>query len=100
MTNQYKVSSGYRFLIEEDTVVKVYFLEGLPFTWDPIEDRPTPSMIHESALHPPLSLETILNYTGYMLAEGMHPLLSDIEFTEDSDIPDAVDNPASQFWDW
>jgi len=51
-------------------------------------------------LHPPLSLETILNYTGYMLAEGMHPLLSDIEFTEDSDIPDAVDNPASQFWDW
>ena len=48
MTNQYKVSSGYRFLIEEDTVVKVYFLEGLPFTWDPIEDKPTPSMIHES----------------------------------------------------
>jgi len=98
MKNQYTISSGYRYLVDEETVVKVYFLEGLPFTWDPIDELDK-WMIAEASINPQLDIETILNYTGYMLAEGMHPLLDDIEFTEDSDIPDAVDNPASQFWD-
>jgi len=98
MVNQYRITSGYRFLTDENAIVKVYFLEGLPFTWDPVDELDT-LMMQEASLHPVLDIDTILNYTGYMLAEGMHPLLSDIEFTADSDIPDAVDNPASQFWD-
>jgi hypothetical protein len=87
-----KVSKQYHFLFERGPV-KVYSLQGMPFTWDDLTEieKNDPEVLTELAKNNVITLEDILNNSAYLIAEEMHPLIYDIALTLDSELPDGVE---------
>lgn len=87
-----KVYKQYQFLIERGPV-KVYFLQGTPFTWDDLTktEKDDPEVLTELSKNDIISLEDILNGSAYLIAEELHPLIYEIALTLDSELPDGVE---------
>ena len=67
-----KVSKQYHFLFERGPV-KVYFLQGIPFTWDDLTklEQVDPDVLTELSKNDILTLEDILNGSAYLIAEEL-----------------------------
>ena len=85
---------GYRLDIKhcwmDGTPVKMYFIENMPFTYDPLtsiqkEDR---WVLFECALNPEFSADQVLKNSEYLLQEEMHPLLFDVPVITVETMPD------------
>jgi len=87
----YKVIARY-VLTEEEGLVKVYFLNDTPFTYDSLDDiMKEDQKILEEAIHfPTLSIEEIHQKSAYLLEEGLHPLLNSVELHPESVLPDML----------
>lgn len=90
-TLMYKVTAKY-VLTEEEGIVKVYFINEMPFTYDSIDDIiKEDEKILEEAIHlPTLSIEEIHQKSAYLLEEGLHPLLNSVELHPESVLPDML----------
>jgi hypothetical protein len=80
-----KIHYRYQFLFNRG-IVKVYYANGVPFSWDDIteEERSNPEVYLEVGNSDPITLEDIGRGSSYLIAECAHPLLFELEFTEDS----------------
>jgi len=87
----YKVIARH-VLTEEEGLVKVYFLNDTPFTYDSLDDiMKEDQKILEEAIHfPTLSIEEIHQKSAYLLEEGLHPLLNSVELHPESVLPDML----------
>lgn len=87
----YKVTAKH-VLTEEEGIVKVYFINDTPFTYDAIDDIiKDDEKILEEALHlPTLTIEEIHQKSAYLLEEGLHPLLNSVELHPESVLPDML----------
>ncbi len=87
----YKVTAKH-VLTEEEGIVKVYFINEVPFTYDAIDDIIKENeRILDEALHlPTLSIEEIHQKSAYLLEEGLHPLLNSVELHPESVLPDML----------
>ena len=87
----YKVTAKY-VLTEEEGIVKVYFINEIPFTYDVIDDiiREDETVIEEAIHWPTLSIEEIHQKSAYLLEEGLHPLLNSVELHPESILPDML----------
>ena len=90
MTDLYKVYWEYHYLKTEG-LVKVYFLNGVPFTWDEVEsDIDTgelSAIINKARKRYLFTPEDIYMGSSYLLEEGLHPLLDSIDLDEASQLP-------------
>lgn len=76
---KYTLSQAYVFYMGE--VVRMYFIQGLPFTFDEL-----PQIVQE---HPAIQTEALSNrdyddddlykYSNYLMMEGMHPLMYELD---------------------
>ena len=64
---------------------KVYFLNGIPFTFD--EDEVPPVHDKEYLVKQSLTNEDIFRGSSYLMEEGFHPLLDEVELDECSELP-------------
>jgi hypothetical protein len=86
----YKVTSKYCLSDQEDQVVKVYFINEIPFTYDTIDDiiSKDEKVMSEAIMNPSISLELIAQKSDYLIKEDLHPLLSDVTLHPESVLPD------------
>lgn len=86
----YKVTSKYCLSDKEDQVVKVYFINEIPFTYDTIDDiiSKDEKVMNEAIMNPSISLELIAQKSDYLIKENLHPLLSDVTLHPESVLPD------------
>jgi hypothetical protein len=75
----------YQFLFSRG-IVKVYYANGVPFSWDDVtqEEKINPEVYLEVGNSDPISIEDIGRGSSYLIAECVHPLLFELEYTEDS----------------
>ena len=69
---------------------KVYFLNGIPFTFDSLDDetKNKEAVLAAAIDSPIISIELIHQKSAYLLEEGLHPMLSGIELDPESVLPE------------
>jgi len=87
----YKVTAKH-VLTEEEGIVKVYFINDTPFTYDSLDDimKEDETIIAEILNWPTLTIEEIRQKSAYLLEEGLHPLLNSVELHPESVLPDML----------
>jgi hypothetical protein len=88
----YKISSSYRWYIipkEPPVLTKVYFIEGLPFEIDPI-DEPEASdlkILSEADSNPGIHANEAFIRSEYLISEMMHPFLFELDIENPEEMP-------------
>lgn len=78
----YKLSTSYNWYITEKDrfLVKVFFVNRVPYTYDEIDHTLiTKSMIEEANLNKKYTSEEMYNLCEYLIMELAHPLLFDLD---------------------
>lgn len=84
----FKVTTKH-VITDEEGLVKAYFLNEIPFTYDSMdEDSATEELLAQACSNPTISVSLIHQKSAYLLEEGLHPLLSGIELDPSSILPD------------
>ena len=76
---KYRITSAYCNL-KDCGIVLMYMIEGTPFTFE--EDRfdyTDPFIIEEANNNPEITLEQMYQWACYLILEGMHPIVYDLE---------------------
>tara|TARA_A200000159_G_scaffold132361_1_gene129918 strand:+ start:16656 stop:16952 length:297 start_codon:yes stop_codon:yes gene_type:complete len=89
----YSISSKYVFCTfpgDYETIVKMYFIDGMPFSFDTIDKKQLEDVWikSEAACNPEFSLDQVDKSSEYLIAEELHPLLFDIEVQNPELMPD------------
>jgi|TARA_A100001388_G_scaffold271977_1_gene251588 hypothetical protein len=87
---KYRITNAYCNL-KEVGIVKMFMIEGLPFTFEEDGfDHLDPSIIAEANNNEPITLEMMYQWSVYLVLEGMHPIVYDLteEIANPIDIPD------------
>lgn len=86
----YKVTSKFCLADKEDQLVKVYFINEIPFTYDTVDAImcKDEKVMSEAIMNPTISLELIAQKSDYLIKENLHPLLSDVTLHPESVLPD------------
>ena len=90
-TIMYKVTTRH-IVTDSEGIVKVYFLNDTPFTFDILDDiiKQDDAIIAEAIHWPSLSIEEIHQKSAYLLEEGLHPLLNSVQLHPESILPDML----------
>jgi hypothetical protein len=80
----YKLSSGYRWYHvpkEPPSLVKVYYIEGIPYEFDMLEQiqMNNPEILAEANAAKGLHVDEMFRKSDYLIAELLHPLLFELE---------------------
>tara|TARA_B100000925_G_C21973466_1_gene458960 strand:- start:758 stop:1054 length:297 start_codon:yes stop_codon:yes gene_type:complete len=89
----YELSSKYVFCTFPEnyqTIVKMYFIEGMPFAYDSIEKEELEDkwVLSEAAINPEFTWDQIDRSSDYLIAEELHPCLFPIEMRNPELMPD------------
>lgn len=89
----YKITSKYVFCvfpINYETIVKMYFIEGMPFTFDTLEKEELEDkwIKSEAAINPEFTIDQLDDSATYLIEEQCHPCLFDIELINRELLPD------------
>jgi len=97
MSYKYKISSNYCWyaydLNGNTKLVRMYFIEGIPFTFDELEDGQTvdQDISDEARKNRKYSVEELYNYSFYLVDEQVHPCLFDLDLQNPEDMPKDID---------
>ena len=88
----FKLSSGYRWYYvpkEQPSLVKVYFIEGIPYEFDMLEQiqQDNPEIIAEAENSKGIHADDLFRKSDYLIAEMMHPLLFNLEVENPEELP-------------
>lgn len=86
----YKLSSNYRWYLvpkEPSVLSKVYYIEGIPYDVDVIEDKKNLNFIDEADSTPGLKSDDLFRKSDYLIAEMMHPLLFELDLENPEELP-------------
>ena len=89
----YSISSKYVFCTfpgDYETIVKMYFIDGMPFSFDTIDKKQLEDVWikSEAACNPEFSLDQVDKSSDYLIAEELHPLLFNVEVQNPELMPD------------
>lgn len=77
----------YRYL-KQHGLVKMYFINGIPFTWDELDNTPSLDVILKARKEYVYSIDDVYHGSMYLLEEGFHPLIDSIDYDECSEVPE------------
>ena len=68
----------------------MYFIEGMPFTFDTVEKEELEDtwIKSEAALNPEFTLDQVDNYSSYLIEEECHPCLFVLDVKNPELMPD------------
>jgi hypothetical protein len=89
----YKITSKYVFCTfpeDYETIVRMYFIEGVPFTFDTVEKEELEDkwIKAEAALNPEFTLDQLDQCSSYLIEEECHPCLFEVELMNPELLPD------------
>ena len=84
----YEITTSYCFV--DNVPVKMYFIAGMPFTFDSLEKEQKEDkwILSECALNPEFSMEYMYQASDYLISEECHPLLFEVEVSNPELMPD------------
>ena len=84
----YELETKYCFC--DSVPVKMYFIAGMPFTFDALENEQKQDkwILSEAALNQEYTLEDIFRYSDYLIAEECHPVLFELDLVNPEVLPD------------
>lgn len=93
----YKIHSTYCWYSDwvntNRKIVRMYFINGIPFTWDELEDIGVTSeevfqlkIIADNERS--YNVEELYNYYSYLMEEEFNPLVFELELENPEDLPD------------
>ena len=87
MTVTYQLSQRYVFL--EGSVVRMYFIQGLPYTFDELPKgvEEFPQIQAEALQHRAFDMEELYKVSSYLIEEEMHPLMFELPIDNPSMLP-------------
>jgi len=88
MGYQYIISRKYAFVDNEP--VLMYYINEIPFSFDTLEreQKQDKWILSEAAINDEYTLEDILRYSEYLLAEECHPVLFELDLVNPELIPE------------
>lgn len=89
MSYQYKISSSYCYHEGEGEIVDMFFINGIPFTFDelPTIMQDDPYIQIEAENNPIYSVEDLYNWSNYLIDEECHPLLFELNIENPEELP-------------
>ena len=88
MSYQYIISRKYAFVDNEP--VLMYYVNEIPFSFDTLEreQKQDKWILSEAAINDDYTLEDILRYSEYLIAEECHPVLFELDLVNPELIPE------------
>ena len=77
-------------------LVKMYFINGIPFTWDELEDvaiteRDVSKIKLIANMEKEYNVEQLYGYYSYLIEEQCNPLLFELDLENPEDLPDDIE---------
>jgi hypothetical protein len=84
---KYKITSNYCY--HEGVIVDMYFINGIPFTFDdiPIEMQEDPYVQMEAEEKLDYSAEDMYAWSSYLMMEECHPLMFELDLENPEELP-------------
>ena len=85
----YTVTTAHCWYNEEKVIVKMYFLQGIPFTFDEMTDGHLydRDLVDEANENKSYEVDDVYRGSNYMIMEQMHPCFHVIEIENARDLP-------------
>lgn len=85
----YKISQEYCWYDNGSIIVKMYMINGLPFTFDELNEssQNDPEILRLADKNRDYSPEDLFFASFYLMEEAMHPLIFDLELENPEDLP-------------
>ena len=86
----YKIQWAYCWYNNKSQIVKMYFIEGIPFTFDELADDVTtnPSYIALADKERSYEVEDLYRTSFYLIDEEVHPMLFPIDIENPEELPE------------
>jgi hypothetical protein len=77
----YTIQTSYCWYDEGNIIVKMYFLENIPFTFDEMPDGHLldQDLVKEANKNPSYEPDDVYKGSNYLMMEGMHPCFDNID---------------------
>jgi hypothetical protein len=85
----YKITTKHVWYNDEKVIVKMYFLEGIPFTFDEMPDGHLydRDLVDEANNHWSYEVDHVYKGSEYLILEQMHPCFDPIEISNVKELP-------------
>ena len=79
--NAYTVSKAFVFYNDCKSIVKMYYLNDVPFTFDELPDGHLwdKDLVEEATKNMPLDVEDVYKGSNYLISEQCHPMFDNIK---------------------
>jgi len=90
MSFKYKITSSYCWYNNKSIVVKMYFINGVPFTFDELPDGHLydRDLCEEADKNTAYEIEDLYKTSFYLIDEEVHPCLFMVDLENPEDMPD------------
>ena len=88
----YTVSTSHCWYNDQRIIVRMYFLEGVPFTFDELPDGPLydRELLEEANKHQSLEIDDVYAGSNYLIFEQAHPCFDDISIKNPKTLPEEL----------
>ena len=90
MKNAFEVSSSFVWYNDEKIIVKMYFLNDIPFTFDEMPDGHLwdQDLVKSANVNRSFEVEDVYRGSNYLIMEECHPCFDNIEISNPETLPD------------
>ena len=90
MSQKYKASTAYCWYNEASIIVKMYFINEIPFTFDEMPDGHLydQDLIKEADKNQSFEAEDLYRNSNYLIEEEAHPCFFMMDIENPEDLPD------------
>ena len=90
MSQKYKVSTAFCWYNEASMIVKMYFMNEIPFTFDELPDGHLydQDLIKEADKNQSFEAEDLYRNSNYLIEEEAHPCFFMMDIENPQDLPD------------
>lgn len=90
MSFKYKITQKYCWYDNCKIIVKMYFINNVPFTFDELPDGHLydQDIVKEADKNKSYEVEDLYKYSFYLIDEEVHPMLFPVDLENPEDMPD------------
>ena len=89
---KYKITTHFCWFRGRSIIVKMYFINGMPFTFDELPDGhlEDQELIKEADKYRTFNDDEMYQYYGYLVEEELHPCLFPVDLENPEELPDDI----------
>jgi hypothetical protein len=93
MSLKYKITTAYCYYNKKSMIVKMYFMNEVPFTFDELPELAIhdPDLIELADMQTRFEPEDLYKSSDYLISEEAHPCFFPVELVNPEDLPDDLE---------